>query len=594
MLYTNAIYLILALILFAGWPAERPPALKEVLFLFVLKEIFLVGIVFLRLRLVRNPREFLRTQAVLKLLAFLAFAGDVIGLSVPALLPDQPDFLRDILGLGLFLHYFFIIWFFSALYEKRGPLANLSPPAYVWANFKLLLPFLIPWFLASLVFWGLDHLLPFSGTGREVFYLIIFLGALIFLMAPIAVKTWECRPLPESHLRNLIISYLSRERARLKEVYVWETFGGRLLTAGVIGVLPRFRYLLLSTGLLAALEEAEILSVVAHEVGHLKHRHMAWLLLFFVLFSVLMYLSFYPAFLALLAYFPYPQFIGALSQTFLVPEALFTLGLLLAVVLYFRLFLGFFLRNFERQADLYCLESLGTAQGLIRAFKKIAALSGNTEDLPSWHHFSLRERIAFLEKAQAHPRLVEAHHRKVRRWLLIYLGSFFFLAVIFTRLPVEKIEKRAQLNLMYGTLLKEYAILPSFELCKTLGDLAYQMGRDKEAFKWYQKALAEKDDPELVNNLAWLLVTTQRKDLRDPRRGLKLALEATARKLCAVHLDTLAQAFWANEAPQKACFYEILALERARDDLDPYPDLAYYQRQKRKFCHATGQTPALR
>ncbi len=593
MLYTDAIYLILALVLFSGWPTENHIAFKDVFTPFLLKEGLFVGLVFLKLKLSRHPREFLRAQSLLKLLAFISFTADVIGLSIPSLLEGQNGFLKDLAGLGLFLHYFVIIWFFSALYESRGIFANLSPRKYVLANLKLLLPFLIPWFLVNLALLGLDRYLPFEGLEKEIFYFALFLGALIFLMAPIAVRTWGCHPLPPSNLKRLILAYLEKEKTKLNEVYVWETFEGRLLTAGIIGVLPKFRYLLLSTGLLAALEETEILSVVAHEVGHLKHRHMAWLLLFFVLFSALVYLAFYPAFMALIAYFPFPEYFARLENLF-VPEAFFTLGLLLAVIFYFRLLLGFFLRNFERQADLYCLESLGTAEGLIRSFKKIAALSGHTEDLPSWHHFSIKERIEFLKEAQTNPHLALKHHRKLRFWLALYVTSTLLLLGLFWRFPVEQLEKRAKLNLLYGTLLKEYKVLPSVSLKETLGHVAYELGREKEALRWYESVLAEKQDPEIMNNVAWILVTAKDKRLRDPLRGLKLALKATAEKLCATHLDTLAEAWWINQRPEKACLYGVLALDRAKTAPDYYLDLDYFQRQEEKFCHVARKPQALR
>ena len=591
MFYTDAIYLILALVLFSGWPVEESPSLKGLLGPFLLKELVFVGVVFLKLRLSREPRDFLRAQAVLKFLAFLAFAVDVIGLSWPGLFEGKPAFLRDLFGLLLFLHYFLIIWLFSALYESRGPLASLSPPSYVWSNLKLLFPFLLPWAAVNLVFSLLDRFLPWGGFKKELLYLAVFLVTLLFFMAPLAVRIWDCRPLPESNLRRIILAYLRREGGRLREIYLWETFGGRLLTAGVIGVLPGLRYLLISKGLLAALEEMEILSVVAHETGHLKHRHMLWLLIFFVLFSLLVYLAFYPAFLLFLAYFPFPELLGGLGKKLFLPEAIFTLGLILAVLVYFRLLLGFFLRNFERQADLYCLESLGTAEGLIRSLKKIALLSGHTEDLPSWHHFSIKERIEFLRRAQENPALIPKHHFKVKCWLSLYVSVSLALSLIFWQLPVEKIEKRAKLNLLYGGLMNEYRSLPSAKLEEMLGTVAYELGREGEALKWYERALKKEKTPELMNNLAWLLLTAKNKELRDYRRGLELALRATAQKPTAFHLDTLAEAFFRNGDRKKACLYATWALEEARKS--PKADLDYYRRQKERFCHAAEPSPAL-
>ena len=586
MLYTDAIYLILALILFSGWPAENT-SLREVFPLFLLKEGVFVFIVYFRFRRTRSVKDFLRTQALLKFLAFLFFALDVIFLGIPGLFRDF-SFFRDLAGLFLFLHYLFILWLTAAFYEKRNTFIKLSPSSYVWSNFKFLFPFLIPWGLVNLIFSLEGRFLPLKGLSGEFVYLGIFLGTLILFMAPLAVKFWDCHPLPESNLRHQIEAYLKCQRTKIREILLWESFSGRLLTAGVIGVLPPFRYLLLATGLLAALEEAEILSVVAHEVGHLRKRHLLWLLLFFVLFSLLVYLAFYPAFLAFLAYFPFPELLAFLpTERFFLPEALFTLGLVLAVVLYFRFLLGFFLRNFERQADLYCLESLGTAKGLIRAFQKIAALSGHTEDLPSWHHFSIRERISFLQAAEKDPALIKNHHRKVRLWLSFYLFVSALLGVFFWNVPQEELEERAKLHIFYGMLKHDFRLFPELKTMEELGNLAYELGKEKEALLWYKKVLEGRSLPEVKNNMAWILITARDKSLRDYHAGLLLARAATAEKLLATHLDTLAEAWFANGNPDRACIYASLALERALKAPDFYPNPDYYRSQKEKFCHAT-------
>jgi len=582
--YTDAIYLILALLLFSGWPAE-PVSLEEIFPLFLGKEALFCLVVYLRFKKARKPLEFLQTQALLKLLAFLFFTIDVVGLSVPGLF-EKRSFLRESGGLILFLHYFLIIWVVAALYEKRSIFVGVGITSYVWSHFKLLLPFLIPWVTINLSFILIEKIFPLQGFKGEIIYLATFLGALVLLMAPLAVKFWDCHPLPESNLRRRIEEYLQLQKTKVKEIHLWETFSGRLLTAGVIGVLPSLRYLLLSTGLLAALEESEILSVVAHEVGHLKRHHMIWLLIFFILFSILIYLAFYPFFLVLLARFPFPEILSFLpAEKILLPEALFTLVLVITVIFYFRFLLGFFLRNFERQADLYCLESLGTGQGLIRAFKKIAALSGNTEDLPSWHHFSIRERVAFLMAAEKDPSLIRRHHRKVKFWLGTYLSLSILLSVIFWQMPVKNWERKAKLNLLYGMLLRESKVFDDLETLEILGNVAYELGREKEALKWYQKAFQKRPSAELKNNLAWILITAKDKSLRNYKLGLLLAREATAERLLATHLDTLAEAWFENHNPLRACLYGSLALDRALKAPDFYQNLEYYRSQKEKFCH---------
>lgn len=592
MLYSDVIYLLLAIVLFSSWPAEgKLIEVSDPFLLWLLKEALFVLTVFWGIRRARHVREFLRAQAWLKALAFFAFTADVLIFNLPAVFREwglKNQFLLDSAGFLLFLHYFFLIWLVSGLYERRSPLNNLSLGQYLNAHLRLLLPFIVPWMVVNLFFELLNALWgPHYGIIYEIGYFSSFVLALLVLVPPLAAKLWDCKPLPESHLRRLINDYLRRERVRLAEILLWQTFGGRLLTAGVIGVIPRFRYLLLSPGLLAALEEVEILSVVAHEVGHLKRHHMLWLVVFFLFFSLLVYLAFAPLFLALLAYFPYPELLGGSGAEYFLPEAIFSLGLILSVILYFRFLFGFFLRNFERQADLYCLESLGTAEGLIRSLKKIAALSGHTEDLPSWHHYSIRERIEFLQRASRDPNLIKRHHRKVKTALVSYLLIMGLTALLLSEVPREDLERKASLNLTIGSLLKEVKTFPRAETMLLLGDAYYQLGKEAEALKWYKRALElDPDNPELLNNLAWILVTAKDQRLRDPKKGLRLAIKACVEKALATHLDTLAEAWFVNGRPTRACIYESLALDRALQAPDYYPNLDHYQRQKKRFCHA--------
>ena len=51
-----------------------------------------------------------------------------------------------------------------------------------------------------------------------------------------------------------------------------------------------------------------------------------------------------------------------------------SMPILICMFVYFRFVMGYFMRNFERQADLYALKTMGTATHLIRVFEKIAPL----------------------------------------------------------------------------------------------------------------------------------------------------------------------------------------------------------------------------
>ncbi len=595
MFYTDIIYLLLAIILFSSWPSGeiylRP---SEILLAWLAKDLLFVFSAAFVLRRARTSAQFLRAQSGLKILAFGFFALDIFFLDLPSLFKDlfpHLSMLRDFLGLLVFIQYLILLWTVSAFYEKRGPLVKISVPAYVMAHLRLLFPFLVPWFLVNL---SLEGLLSFLGqdlwtrygTQIEFLYFIAFIVALVIMVPPISIWVWQCTPLPKSNLRRLIRRYLEQEKTWVREILLWGAFGGRLLTAGVIGLFRPFRYLLLTPALLAALEEPEVLSVVAHEVGHLKRRHMFWLLVFFIGFALLVYTAFPLIYLSFLAYFPKLGFLISASETY-GPEIITSISLIIFVLIYFRLLFGLYLRHFERQADLYCLESLGTAAGLIRALKKVAALSGHTERLPSWHHYSIAERIDFLEAASKNPALIKRHHRRVKILLISYLLAVALLTLFLHKAPRERLEQLANYNLLRGQLLLETAYEPDSETYRLLGDISMERGREAEAIRYYEEAL--KLDPEnatVLNNLAWLLVTAKDKRLHDPWRALSLARKATEKEPLAIYLDTLAEAWFAVGNANRACIYASLAYSRAKEAPDYYPRVSYYREQRERFCRA--------
>ena len=62
---------------------------------------------------------------------------------------------------------------------------------------------------------------------------------------------------------------------------LWDTEGS-VFNAVVTGALPGYRYILLSDALVDALDEHEIAAVFGHEMGHIRHRHLASFGLFFL------------------------------------------------------------------------------------------------------------------------------------------------------------------------------------------------------------------------------------------------------------------------------------------------------------------------
>ena len=106
------------------------------------------------------------------------------------------------------------------------------------------------------------------------------LGVLaIFLGAPLIIRhVWMTKPLPAGEVRDRMDGLCKLHRVRVRELLLWRT-SGRMINAAVTGLVSKVRYILLSDGLLDQLEPRAIEAVMAHELAHVKCRHLIWMVL---------------------------------------------------------------------------------------------------------------------------------------------------------------------------------------------------------------------------------------------------------------------------------------------------------------------------
>jgi Zn-dependent protease with chaperone function len=400
--------------------------------------------------------------------------------------------------------------------------------------------------------------------------LMVFLPALIRIF-------WGCRPVGASERVARLESFLKGLGLRYRELLRWPIFEGKMMTAGVMGLVPRFRYILVSDALLNALTLDELKAVMAHEAAHVKYRHLILYLVFFLGFIAISYglydLSFY-------VFFLHPALTGLLARGGAHYTSLFYLLLstpmLLALLLYFRFVMGFFMRHFERQADLYSALAMGTPAYTISSLEKIAFASGKSRDLPSWHHFSIRERVACLRRTIRDPGLIRRHTRMVLFTFLIYviatggLGYWLNFSTAKTRLDMGILERALRLE------LKEEPQNPL--LLRNLAMVCHEAGKIGEAKVLYGRIVAlGVDDAISLNNLAWLLLTEPEKGRQDAVRALALAKKAVSIERSPVYLDTLAEAYYANGRRQAAIDTIKEAISAATENR------GYYQGQLKRF-----------
>ena len=532
------------------------------------------------------------TMAALALYTIDVFFLGLKDLIVWLPLVGRSEMLSGLLGLGAFGLYLAVLWAEAFRAYRLIYRSQLSRGKFVLSQLRLNLPILLPYLTLSLLLdlaalwpydWGQDWLN--TDTGQAVF-VVVFMSVLVVVFPALIRPLWGLKPLPAGPKREAIENFCQQSGFKYADIMLWPLYEGEGLTAGVMGLVKRWRYILITRSLLDLLDQDELDAVMAHELGHVKHHHLSFYLFFFI--------GFFLASLWVLGvfYFILIMALGSLNLLSMVKDqTLFGIlngvPFLVILVFYFRFIFGVFMRNFERQADLYGYRVTGTINGLVSSLEKIAFWSGQSRDVPSWHHFSIAQRVEFLRQCEAKPALVKRHHRKVRVMIVTYV--VVLAAIWFSGLAVNQYVsgKQWKLTRAIHILQKEIEANPhSAEPHNLLAEIYFLEKNYEQAQEEYETALAlAPNDPEIMNNLAWTLVTKENPSLRDKSRGLLLAEQAVEISPSSHILDTLAEALYVNERPKEA----LEVIDRAIERAGPKDDPAYLKKQREKFKQAIDE-----
>jgi STE24 endopeptidase len=295
-------------------------------------------------------------------------------------------------------------------------------------------------------------------TANEISEPIDFaiLGAAILFISPLFIRlAFPTRSLPEGPLRQRLEHLGRRVGFRFRDILVWDTDHG-MVNACVTGVLPGYRYVLLTDSLIETLEPREISAVFGHEIGHIAHRHLPYFGFFFL--GSLGILTLAGAGASGIEHWlvGLPTLSGVLVSSW---ANLIETGLVLAAVAgFFGIAFGHLSRRFERQADVFgctvvscehpdCpphddpddeIAPVVPGQGVsspcpagIRIFanalERVARHNGMELRARSWRHGSIASRIAFVESLRDDPARAVQFQLRIRRlrfrWGILLVGS---------------------------------------------------------------------------------------------------------------------------------------------------------------------------
>ncbi len=527
-------------------------------------------------------------------LALIIFAINIYGFKIHLFFSGIKFFdliptAEAVIFLGLFLFHLIIIWDAAYGVQKHNFSGTLSKKDFIISNISFSLPALLPWFCISIIADILEFL-PWQGlnnflnsTSGEIGYISFFIVAISILGPVLIHKLWNCKPLEPGMARTRIENVCKTAKLKYKNILKWELFGGTMMTAGVMGLVGRFRYILVTPALLNSLNNDEIDAVIQHEIGHVQKHHMLFYLLFFAGFITCNLLFFEPV--MLLIYIMEPlyklfEFINIDRDT--AHPILISATLIGFFILYFRFVFGFFMRNFERQADLHVYNFTNDASYLISTFYKIASFSKQLIDKPNWHHFSIGKRVRFLEKCQKNPVLIQKHHSQIKKMIT---GYFLIITLLFT---IGYSINFGAAQQPFGNFIADKILYQQLEvdpdnsdLYVVVGDYYYSRNLYSQAISSYENVLrVAPENVHALNNLAWLFATCPEKEFQNRSKALEYSKRALKQKKEAFILDTYAEACFINNDIKSAVSAAREALAIAKDKKK------YYQNQLQKFENA--------
>jgi len=527
-------------------------------------------------------------------MAVLLFAIDIYGLNLSSFLISFSLFetiptLLALIFLILFICYLSIVWAFAHGPYQKLYRTDISKRTYVFSNISFSVPVLLPWlFLSGIA--DIIRALPFeapkqflSTTEGEIIYFLFFLVAVAVFGPSLIQKFWRCKPVEKGYYRTRIEDLCRRADLEYSDILYWPIFGGKMITAGVMGLIKKFRYILITPSLIKLLEPQEIDAVIAHEIGHIKKKHLLFYLAFFVGYMLLSYVTLDLIIFAIIYAEPVYWLVNktSFSQTTVV-SGIFSVVIICVFLIYFRFIFGYFMRNFERQADAYVYVLFDSAKPLITTLEKIAATSGQSADRPNWHHFSIRERIDYLNRCESDSSWITRHEQKVKKSIGAYLAILLILGVVGYQLNLGSFGDKLSNHFFEKVVLRELEESPKNpNLYSLLGDIYFNSKNYAGVRDAYETSLTLKpENAQVLNNLAWLYATCEEASLRDPDRALSLAKLAIRLEQTPHIWDTLAESYFANGMYPDAVNASQHALGLAKRNR------SYYEDQLDKFKNA--------
>ena len=234
-------------------------------------------------------------------------------------------------------------------------------------------------FVPMLLWLGIVFALPFEVMSSPTLIPLLLAAflAVVYSAAPLQVAMlYPTEPMADDHpVAQMAYALCRQAGVRVTGIRILKFGELKLANAMVSGLLPGFRRIYVSDTMLETFTLDEIRAVLAHEVGHVKRRH----LLYYLVFA--------------LAASPIIQLLNAPLLSIIGADWAGLSGAA-GLLAYWGVVFTYASRIFERQADRYALEATGDLKTLQAALEKLATVNGIVKKYSKWDIFNTHPAVS--------------------------------------------------------------------------------------------------------------------------------------------------------------------------------------------------------
>jgi STE24 endopeptidase len=278
------------------------------------------------------------------------------------------------IGIALSIPALPFAWYAQFKLEERFGFNTTTVKTWVLDRMKgFLLALLLGYPLLALVL----KLIEWTGANWWLWAatVVIAFQLLLLLVAPAIIMPLfnKFTPLPEGTLRQRLFALAQRTDFPTRSIEVMDGSKRSRHSNAFFTGLGRFRKIVLFDTLIAQLTEPELESVLAHEIGHYKKRHVLKLLGVsiagvFMAFAAIAWLARQQWFYGAFGF----QHQGGFAAANVVPAMLLFALLAGTISFWFSPFIHIWSRRFEFEADAFSRATMGEAQSIIHALRKLS------------------------------------------------------------------------------------------------------------------------------------------------------------------------------------------------------------------------------